>query len=260
LTVYSEGCCPILVSGLPGGDQQLPAGGNSTFSGIPQNTEITLEAVEEGNCQFDYWSVSSIQANYYYTKVIQFTMDDDHQAIAWCSPTYTLTVFSDGCCPILVSNLPGGAQQVPAGGNGTFSGIPQNTDITLTAQTGEGNCTFDYWMVDEDEPTQVNPIVVTMDDDHTATAWCSPLYTLTVYSDGCCDIFLTWGETGNATVYAWGNDTFIFTEYTDVFFGFEYGYICCSATWFVDGEEFQGFEGVIMDQDHSVTLFCSNEC
>lgn len=254
LTVYSEGCCPILVSGLPGGSQQVPADGNGTFSGIPENTQITLEAVEDGNCQFDYWEVSSLEGNYYYTEVIQVTMDDDHEATAWCSPTYALTVYSEGCCPILVQGLPGGDETVPGNSTDVFSGIPQNTDITLTAQTGE-DCGFDYWRVDEDPSTQDNPIVVTMDSDHEATAWCNPLYTLTVYSDGCCDVFLTW-EGGNATVYAGGNDTFVFTEYTEVFLSPMYDYMCCFDYWLVDGEEFPGFEGVIMDQDHTITCVC----
>jgi hypothetical protein len=66
---------------------------------------------------------------------------------------------------------------------------------------------------------------------------------------------LTW-DGGNATVNAWGNDTFVFTEGTYVSFSPEYDYTCCFDYWLVDGESFQGFEGIIVDQDQSVTCVC----
>ena len=87
-----------------------------------------------------------------------------------CS-THTLTVTSQGCCPILVEGLPCGNMTVPAGDTSAFY-APENTQITLTAQTGEG-CSFDHWLVDEGNYTEENPITVTMDFDHAATAACS---------------------------------------------------------------------------------------
>jgi len=86
-------------------------------------------------------------------------------------PTHTLTVTSNGCCPILVEGLPCGNQTVPAGNTTAFS-TPENGNVTLTAETGEG-CSFDQWQVDVGNSTGENPITVTMDSDREATAVCN---------------------------------------------------------------------------------------
>jgi len=183
LTVTSAGCCPILVSGLPGGNQTVPAGGNSTFSGIPQGTVVTLEAVEEGNCTFDYWEVHSTDGDYGYTKITQVTMNDNHTAICWSHvpTTYTLTVYSvvscydgecyGGCCPIEVT-WDGGNETVPAYGNETFD-IPQGTMVTLDALEG-GACYFYDWYLDQETTPRDNPLTIPMDADHEAWAYCGP--------------------------------------------------------------------------------------
>ncbi len=167
LDVSSNGCCPILVEGLPGGSQTVSAGNSSTFHDIPENTNVTLTAQPGGSCQFVNWVVDG-QTNTNLTIVI--TMDSYHSVTAVCTPLHTLTVTSEGCCSIIVSwtGIPGGNQTVPAGGNRTFSSIPQGTEVTLEAVT-EGNCVFDRWDIHSDEVTGDTKITwVTMNDDHTA--------------------------------------------------------------------------------------------
>jgi len=166
LTLTSAGCCPIQVE-LPDGNQTVPAGGNSTFSGIPQGTVVTLEAVEEGNCTFDYWEVHSTDGDYGYTKITQVTMNDNHTAICWSHipTTYTLTVYSvvscydgecyGGCCPIEVT-WDGGNETVPAYGNETFD-IPQGTMVTLDPLADADTCYFYYWIIDDVEFYDVPP-------------------------------------------------------------------------------------------------------
>jgi hypothetical protein len=95
-----------------------------------------------------------------------------------CS-THTLTVTSNGCCPIQVEGLPCGDQTVPAGNTTAFYGIPENTEITLTAQTGDGECNFDHWVLDDVVPDSGNILDFLMDSDHTADCVClSPTPTL----------------------------------------------------------------------------------
>ena len=265
LTVTSEGCCSILVSGLPGGNQTVPAGNTTWISGIPDGTEVTLEAVEEGNCRFDYWTVDDQLPDTNQTIVV--TMDDDYDVTAVCTPLHTLTVTSEGCCPILVSNLPQGNQTVPAGGNSTFSGIPQGTVVTLEA-VEEGNCTFDYWEIHSFEVTSDNTKVtqVTMDDNHTAICWCSvpTTYTLTVYSEGCspsytpcCSIEVTWNG-GNVTIPAGGNQTFFFAQGTPVTLD-ALGEECDFCGWYLDDNEvaLQDPLQITMDADHEAWAYSS---
>jgi PKD repeat protein len=150
----------------------VSGGGNSTFSGIPANTQVTLTAQTDGNCTFEYWWVDD--GNQTEENPYTLTMNSDHMVEAWCSLVYTLTVTSQGCCPVLVEGLPTGNQTVPAGGNSTFPAIPANTQVTLTAQTN-GNCTFDYWRVDDGNQTEENPYTLTVNSDRTAEAWCSTI-------------------------------------------------------------------------------------
>ena len=161
----SQGCCPVLVEGLPTGNQTVPAGGNSTFSGIPANIQVTLTAQTDGNCIFEYWWVDDGPSSLENPQTI--TMNSDHTAEVWCSPEatptptptltptptptpsgYSLTVTSQGCCPIEVKGLPGGDQKVLAGGSSTFTGIPYNTLVTITAQSEIEMCYLQYWIID----------------------------------------------------------------------------------------------------------------
>jgi len=257
LTVISQGCCLVLVEGLPAGNQTVPAGGNSTFTGITANTQVTLTAQIDGNCTFDYWRIDD--GNQTEENPYALTMRSDHTAEAWCSPVYTLTVISQGCCLVLVEGLPAGNQTVPAGGNSTFTGITANTQVTLTAQI-DGNCTFDYWRIDDGNQTEENPYALTMRSDHTAEAWCSPVYTLTVTSQGCCPVLVEGLLIGNQTVPAGGNSTFpgipadtqvTLTAQTDGNCAFEY--------WSIDdgNQTVENPYTLTMNSDRTAEAWCS---
>jgi len=269
LTVASQGCCPILVEGLSVGNRTVSAGGNSTFSGISANTQVTLTAQTGESCSLDYWQVDG--GNSTGENPITVTMASDHEAIAACSSTpiptptptptptpsvYTLTVVSQGCCPILVEGLPAGNQTVPAGGNSTFSGISANTQVTLTAQTGE-NCSLDHWQVDGGNSTGENPLTLTMNSDYEATAACVHLHTLTVYSDGCCPIQVTWFG-GNYTIPAGGNQTFVVPQGTVVTADALDGGGCATTGWYLDLEPTSRPDPltITMDADHQAWAYC----
>lgn len=169
LTVTSNGCCPILVEGLPCGNRTVPAGDTTTFS-TPENGNVTLTAEIGEGCSFNQWQVD--EGNSTGENPITVTMDSDHVATATCTPLYTLTVTSSGCCPILVEGLPTGNQTVPAGGNSTFSDIAYNTEAILTAQSG-GSCQLDHWIFDGGQFGNSTIIDVFMNYDHTVIAVCS---------------------------------------------------------------------------------------
>ena len=207
LTVISQGCCLVLVEGLPAGNQTVPAGGNSTFTGITANTQVTLTAQIDGNCTFDYWRIDD--GNQTEENPYALTMRSDHTAEAWCSPVYTLTVTSQGCCPVLVEGLLIGNQTVPAGGNSTFPGIPADTQVTLTAQT-DGNCAFEYWSIDDGNQTVENPYTLTMNSDRTAEAWCSTIpapvadfSAVPISCNGPTTVRFTDKSTGEITSWSW---------------------------------------------------------
>jgi len=257
LTVTNDGCWAVYVTGLPGqGQQEEWVEGNATFV-LPEGTEVTLTSSDGDGILFIGWYVDA-EGSPRLDNPLIVTMDTDHQVTAVCVPEYNLAVTSAGCCPILVSGLPGGNQTVEPGNTTAFYHIPENTEVTLTAQTGD-SCQFDYWVID-DMPQQGNQtMVVHMDDDYYVMAVCTALYTLTVNSECYCSILVEGLPGGNQTVY--GNQTEVFQgipENTYVFLSPEIG--CCSYQWFIDDVELQGFEGVLMDQDHSVRCVCSNEC
>ena len=223
LTVTSQGCCPVLVEGLPTGNQTVPAGGNSTFSGIPANTQVTLTAQTDGNCTFLNWSVDDIPSSLENPRTI--TMDSDYEVTATCSSTptptptpsgYTLTVTSQGCCPILVRNLPGGDRTVLAGGNITFTGIPSGTTARITAQPGAG-CKLDHWMIDGVQKPADLTMYLTINSDRTAIAVCvvPPPVTLTVITD-CCNIIVSGLPGGDVVAPAGVGGTFATSTFTNI--------------------------------------------
>ena len=142
---------------------------------------VTLEAVEEGNCTFDYWEPYSEEIGYPDTR-IQITMDDNHTAICYSHvpTTYTLTIYSmfscndgecyGGCCPIQVTWV-GGNETVPARGNETFE-IPQGTTVTIDPLADADTCYFYYWVIDSqayyDDPNDWTglPREIDMYDNH----------------------------------------------------------------------------------------------
>jgi uncharacterized protein YfaP (DUF2135 family) len=283
LTVVSQGCCPILVEGLPAGNQTVSAGGNSTFSGIPANTQVTLTAQNSGNCSFDYWMVDGWPWSLV-DQQITLTIDSAHTAEAWCSPSatptptptpmptptttptptptpsgYTLTVTSQGCCPVLVKGLPGGDQTVPAGGNITFMGVSPGTLATIKAQPGVG-CQLDHWMVDGVQKPADQTIYLTVNSNRTVIAVCVvlPPVTLTVTSEGCCSIMVSGLSGGNAMVPAGGTVTFTnVPANTLVTLLPQTGQECYFSYWTLDEQVYEGLPiEFTMDANHTVTVCC----
>lgn len=201
LTVTSSGCCPILVEGLPCGNQTVSAGTTGTFYGINPDSTITLTAQTGDFCKFGNWTVDGEVRDS--GNSIEVPMDTDHVAVATCIPLYTLSVTNNGCSDVSVS----GFDPVPQGGNATFV-LPEGTDVTLQAYGGD-NIVFTGWYVDGEQSVPVNDTLeITMDADHDVTAVCVNEYSLSVTSEGCCPIQVSGLPGGNQTVDAGGNTTF----------------------------------------------------
>jgi len=83
LYVTSAGCCSILVSGLPGGNQTVGAGNSTAFYHLLENTQITLAAQPGYSCMFVNWTVDSgLPIS---NPTIEVVMDDNHTAILACN-------------------------------------------------------------------------------------------------------------------------------------------------------------------------------
>ncbi len=244
LTVKSDGCCPIDVT-YDGFAEQVAADGSQTFTGIPCCTSVTVSADDSDPCcQFDSWSDGGAQTH-------DIHMDGDKSVTAYCSvPTYNLTVNSVGCCPIDVTYLDS-TSKVDPGGSQTFTGIPCCTDVTVSADDSDPCCQFDSW---SDEGAQTHDIH--MDGNKSVTAYCTLLtYDLTVESDGCCPIDVTYVG-GGGTVAAGGSQTF--TEIpccTSVTVSADDSDPCCQFDSWSDGGA-QEHE-IHMDGNKSVTAYCS---
>ena len=181
--MVSQGCCPIAVRGLPGGDRTVPAGGNSTFSGIPNGTLVTLAAQADGEtCYVYYWMIDGIRKpskpSIPADRTMYLTMSKSRTATAFCGapPPTTLTVTSSGaCCPIIVSGLTGGGTQtVPAGGTRTYT-TNINTQVTLSWQSGQECWLYDWTLngVSQGYPPGVWNPVIPMDINYTVVTICS---------------------------------------------------------------------------------------
>jgi hypothetical protein len=155
LTVISDGCCPINVSGAVSGT--VPAGGNKTFTGIGEGGEVTVSVDDSaGCCKFDNWSDAGAQTH-------TITMNSDKSVTAYCSvPSYDLTV-----------------NVTPSGdGNVTVNGVtppsyPNSTtwvcgsNVTLNAVAASGYH-FVNWTGSLTGST--NPTNITMNSDKSVTA------------------------------------------------------------------------------------------
>ena len=189
LTVVSDGCCPIIVDGLPGGQQTVGAGQTDAFGGIVCGTVVTITADDsDACCEFQTWVGDVANSQSASTTV---TVDNNKTVTADCDVPgpYTLTVVSEGCCPITVGNLPGDDVIVQPGGSEVIAGIPCGTEVTLVADDSDVCCQFQNWTGDVASAGSAST-TVTVDGSKTVTANCAPPgpYTLTVNSSGCCPI------------------------------------------------------------------------
>jgi len=186
-------------------------------------------------------------------------------------PVYTLTVTSGGCCSILVQGLPGGNQMVSAGRSKAFTGITAGTVVTLTYQALSG-CQFFSWWISGGPTPAGNPITVTVNSNREVVALClpaptptptpTPTFSLTVYSEGCCPIEVTW-DGGNETVPAWGNQTFDIPQGITVTLDpLADGETCYFYYWLINEQEFGGDDpagtpmDIPMDANYEVWVYC----
>jgi len=240
LTVTSDGCCPINVSGAASG--MVSAGGSQTFLGIGEGGNVTVSADDSAVCcEFDSWSDTGLQTH-------NITMDDDKSVTAYCSvPSYDLTV----------DVTPGGGGNVTV--NGTMpSGYPNTTtwvcgeEVTVNAVAASGYI-FVNWS--GDLSGSVNPTNMTMTSTKDVTAHFSAItYNLTVISDGCCPINVSGAASG--TVSAGGSETFPgIVEGGNVTVSADDSAVCCEFdSWSDAGLQ---THAITMDSDKSVTAYCS---
>jgi len=239
LTVTSDGCCPINVTGAVNGT--VPAGGNQTFTGISEGENVTVSADDSGVCcGFVNWSDAGAQTH-------NITMDSDKSVTAYCSvPTYNLTV----------NVTPGGGGNVTVNGTAPPS-YPNTTTwncgdtVTLNA-TAAGGYSFVNWTGNLTGNT--TPTNITMDSAKNVTANFIRTYNLTVTSDGCCPINVTGAV--NGTVPAGGNQTFTgISEGENVTVSADDSGVCCGfVNWSDAGAQ---THNITMDSDKSVTAYCS---
>jgi len=169
LTVTSDGCCPIDVTGAVSGT--VPAGGNQTFTGITEGANVTVSADDSAVCcGFVNWSDAGLQTH-------AITMDSDKSVTAYCSvPSYNL----------MVDVNPGGGGNVTVNGT-TPSGYPNTTtwvcgdNVTLNAVAASGY-SFNSWS--GNLSGSANPTNITMDSNKNVTAHFAPNRTLTMAVNG----------------------------------------------------------------------------
>jgi uncharacterized repeat protein (TIGR02543 family) len=259
LTVTSDGCCTLTVTEVGDGELGMVNPGQTKEFTMGCTTEVELLAVGDDCCAFDGWQVdgSPVGGN-----PIQVTVNSDMTAIAYCSEPgpFTLTVNSDGCCLLTVAEVGGGQLgTVDPGATKEFY-LDCGTKVGLTAQ-GSACCIFDYWVVDDGDPITENPITITMDDNYTATAYCSELgpYKLTVTSSGCCPI--TVAEVGGApigTVDPGATEEFTIDCGIKVELTAQDSVCCDFDQWVVDGGDpiTENPITITMDDDHAATATC----
>jgi PKD repeat protein len=120
------------------------------------------------------------------------------------SGTVTLTVISEGCCPIDVS-YDSVTDTVPAGGSETYEDIPCCTDVTVSADDSAECCDFVSW---SDEGAKSHTIHMDSNKSVTATCRGMPAPTAGFSADptsGCAPLTVrfTDSSTGDPTSWSW---------------------------------------------------------
>jgi uncharacterized repeat protein (TIGR02543 family) len=165
LTVTSDGCCDITVGALG----TVAAGQTQVFN-VAIDANVLLTATASACCQFTGWEVDSVSVG---GNPINVTMNSNHTAVATCVELgpYTLTTSA---------NPPAGGS---VAGGGSYS-CGQQATLTATANPGYA---FTGWS--GDLGGAVNPATLLMNGNKSVTAnFAGNTYSLTVTSDGCCDI------------------------------------------------------------------------
>ena len=181
LTVISNGCCPIDVSGDASGT--VPADDQLTFPGLNYGEEVTVAADStDPCCDFVSWSDGGAQSH-----LITITGDDT--VTATCTEdTSSLTVDQTlSCCDVNVG-APVSAT-VSAGTTTTFPNIDCGTTVSLAAvEVTPDCCDFVDWSGPVGNAASATTDVDVGHDDVTVTANCDPVPDADLYvnSIGCC--------------------------------------------------------------------------
>jgi len=122
LDITSEGCCPVEVVGLPGGNQTVAANTTETFENIPCCTNVTVTVDDsDACCVFEDWSdagakshVIHIDGNKTVTATCSEILPDIHTPIADIDFGYvalgssldkTTTIHNDGCGALTINSV-----------------------------------------------------------------------------------------------------------------------------------------------------------
>jgi hypothetical protein len=165
LTVTSNGCCPIDVSGGRG----TVANGSSKSFVVPCSENVTLTADESDVCcNFVNWVVDAGAPNATNPITVTGAANSSHTAVATCSmPQYNLTMAVNG------SGI-----TTPSIGLHTYT-CGQVVNVSATADPG-------WWFVNwtGDLTGSTNPTTITVDGDKNVTANFVERFTLTMAVTG----------------------------------------------------------------------------
>ena len=209
------------------GGSTSPAPGTYTSA---QGASVSVTAIPSAGYAFDHWVLDGTN---YFTNPITVTMNQNHTLTAYFTAgTYTLTI----------GTTTGGSTN-PTPGSYTYA---PGSSATITAIPNSGYA-FDHWVLDGTSYA-TNPITVTMNANHTLTAYFRvviPQYTLTVQT-----------STGGTTSPTPGS--YAYPENTNVQVtglpstGYNFN------RWTLDGVEYTSNPiTVLMNTNHTLTAYFS---
>ena len=232
-------CASVTVS-YDGFSDTVAPGGNMTFT-VPGAVTATLE-MEGTCCSFEDWIVDGVSQGD--QAMISIFMDGDHQVEAVSDPPpFDLSVNVDP--------MEGGSVTVD----------PEQMDyacndvVTVTAVPTTG-FVFTGWMGDLTTMNATEQITMTENKEITAT-FASAEVNLTVTSEGCCSIELTY-DAFSDTVEANSTDVFTIERFTEVSLEAMQEGVCSFEGWTLDGEFVEGsLITFAMDDDREAVATCS---
>ena len=212
------------------GGTTSPAPGTYTSA---QGAVVSVTALPNSGYNFDHWTLDGATNT---SNPISVTMNANHTLTAYftaITPQYTLTI----------GTTTGGTTN-PTPGSYTYI---QGTSVTVTALPSTGY-QFDHWVLDGANYT-TNPITVTMNQNHTLTAYFTalppPQYTLTIQTST--------GGTTNPTPgsYTYAQNTNVpVTGIPTTGYNFNH--------WTLDGTQYTSNPiTVLMNTNHTLTAYFS---
>jgi len=247
LTVISDGCCNIAV-GWDSESANVNANASANFI-IPCCTNVTLTANASACCSFDYWT-GDVPGGTNSTNPITIHIDGSKNVTATCHwLSYNLTTNA---------KPPEGGT---VSGGGTYNCC---TNVTLSATPADSCWYFTGWSGDL---AGTNSTETThMDGDKNVTAnFARYSYNLTVSSDGCCPIQVTYNSSAaNVTANMDGGGSQTLTDIpccTDVAITANNSSSCHFVEWMVDGAgQGVGVNNITvhMGANHTAIATCSD--